>query len=301
MNSEVWVCGEVLIDLIPKNGERIPIVGGGPANTAKALAKLGFDACFIDGISTDTYGQMARKELLSDGVNIKYSKLIDKPTALAVVSLSNDGVASYEFLLKDTATFDFSTDWLPDPKINTPELLHIGTLATVVEPAASTLFKWAVEIGKKGKIVFDPNVRPAVIADRKKYQESVQRWASISDVIKMSTEDCQWLYPDLQLADVVRKFLSVKTKLIFVTKGEDGIVAFTKDEMVEVPAVNVNVADTVGAGDTVGAIVVEAILESGIENLKGERLKNVISRAAKAAAITVSRSGAKPPTKQEII
>lgn len=301
MNSEVWVCGEVLIDLIPKNGERIPIVGGGPANTAKALAKLGFDACFIDGISTDTYGQMARKELLFDGVNIKYSKLIDKPTALAVVSLSNDGVASYEFLLKDTATFDFSTDWLPDPKINPPELLHIGTLATVVEPAASTLFKWAVEIGKKGKIVFDPNVRPAVIADRKKYQESVQRWASISDVIKMSIEDYQWLYPDLQLVDVVRKFLSAKTKLIFVTKGENGIVAFTKDEMVEVPAVNVDVADTVGAGDTVGAIVVEAILESGIENLKGERLKNVISRAAKAAAITVSRSGAKPPTKQEII
>lgn len=301
MNSEVWVCGEVLIDLIPKNGERIPIVGGGPANTAKALAKLGFDACFIDGISTDAYGQMARKELLSDGVNIKYSKLIDKPTALAVVSLSNVGVASYEFLLKDTATFDFSTDWLPDPKINTPELLHIGTLATVVEPAASILFKWAVEIGKKGKIVFDPNVRPAVIADRKKYQESVQRWASISDVIKMSIEDYQWLYPDLQLADVVRKFLSVKTKLIFVTKGEDGIVAFTKDEMVEVPAINVDVADTVGAGDTVGAIVVEAILESGIENLKGERLKHVISRAAKAAAITVSRSGAKPPTKQEII
>lgn len=295
------MCGEVLIDLIPSGSERIPIVGGGPANTAKALSKLGFDACFIDGISTDNYGQMARKELLADGVNIKYSKLIDKPTALAVVSLNESGVASYEFLLKDTATFDFSNEWLPNPKVNTPAILHIGTLVTAVEPAASILYKWANEVGKSAKVVFDPNVRPAVIPDRKKYQESVERWAAISDVIKMSIEDAKWLYPDLNLNDVLKKFINEKTKLIVVTKGAGGIEAFTKHERVEVPAVVVNVADTVGAGDTVGAIVVEAIVEHGIENLRGEVLQRVISRAAKAAAITVSRSGAKPPTKQEII
>ena len=301
MSSEIWVCGEVLIDLIPSGTQRIPIVGGGPANTAKALSKLGFDACFIDGISTDSYGQMVRKELLADGVNIKYSKMIEKPTALAVVTLSEAGSATYEFLLKDTATFDFQTSWLPDSKSNPPALLHIGTLATVVEPAASTLFKWASEVSKNSIIVFDPNVRPAVISDRDNYKKAVERWLSISDVVKMSIEDANWLYPGKNLNEITKEWLSNKTKLIVVTKGEDGISAFTSDESFEVPAVKVSVSDTVGAGDTVGAIVVEAIVEIGLDNLKGEKLQSMLSRATKAAAITVSRSGAKPPTKNEII
>ena len=258
-------------------------------------------ACFIDGISTDSYGQMVRKELLADGVNIKYSKMIEKPTALAVVTLSEAGSATYEFLLKDTATFDFQTSWLPDSKSNPPALLHIGTLATVVEPAASTLFKWASEVSKNSIVVFDPNVRPAVISDRDNYKKAVERWLSISDVVKMSIEDANWLYPGKNLNEITKEWLSNKTKLIVVTKGEDGISAFTSDESFEVPAVKVSVSDTVGAGDTVGAIVVEAIVEIGLDNLKGEKLQSMLSRATKAAAITVSRSGAKPPTKNEII
>ena len=67
----IWVCGEVLIDLIPDaSGERTPHVGGGPANTAKALARLGHDVQFIDGISNDKYGQMSEKELLDDEVKL---------------------------------------------------------------------------------------------------------------------------------------------------------------------------------------------------------------------------------------
>ena len=71
MSNEIWVCGEALIDLIPKDGQKIAIVGGGPANTAKALARLGFDSYFIDGISSDAFGQMIKNELLNDGVNLK--------------------------------------------------------------------------------------------------------------------------------------------------------------------------------------------------------------------------------------
>ena len=99
--SQVWVVGEVLIDLIPYGSERKPIVGGGPANTAKALAKIGIDTQFIDGISTDDYGQMARDELVSTGVKLDYVKYSDKPTCLAIVSLSDSGSASYEFVIEN--------------------------------------------------------------------------------------------------------------------------------------------------------------------------------------------------------
>ena len=102
----IWVCGEVLIDLLPGTPERVAVVGGGPANTAKALARLGHDVHFIDGISTDAYGQSARAELLADEVKLDLALTSDKPTCLAIVSLGADGGATYEFKIDGTATFD---------------------------------------------------------------------------------------------------------------------------------------------------------------------------------------------------
>ena len=136
MSNQVWVCGEVVIDLIPDGTERKAVVGGGPANTAKALSKLGITTQFIDGISTDKYGQMALKELQKDGVLLDFVKFSDKPTCLAIVSLNSKGGATYEFVIDDTATFDFSHSWLPDAADKKPSLLHIGTLVTAIEPAA---------------------------------------------------------------------------------------------------------------------------------------------------------------------
>jgi fructokinase len=66
------------------------------------------------------------------------------------------------------------------------------------------------------------------------------------------------------------------------------------------PGVKVDVVDTVGAGDTVGAIIVEAMVQDGILSLQGEGLKKVLARAAAAAAITCSRAGAQPPYKHEL-
>ena len=298
--SQVWVSGEVLIDLIPDGSERKPIVGGGPANTAKALSKLGIDTQFIDGISSDQYGQMVKNELVTSGVKLDYVKYSDKPTSLALVSLSDSGSASYEFVIEKTATFDFSPDWLPNPQTERPSLLHIGTLATVIEPGATELFEWAQSVAKVAPIVFDPNIRPAVISDQKKYVMQVERWVSISSAIKVSDEDIRWLYPSLEIDQVINNWLAKGPSLIVVTYGDKGLAGYRVGEKVSVDAVKVVVADTVGAGDTVGAILVEAIVKDGLDTLSGLRLEMMLKRAAKAAAITVSRSGAKPPTPKEI-
>lgn len=298
--GQVWVVGEVLIDLIPDGSERKPIVGGGPANTAKALSKLGIDAQFIDGVSTDDYGQMIKEELVAPGVKLDYVKYLDKPTCLAIVSLSDRGSASYEFVIENTATFDFTPDWLPNPQNERPLLLHIGTLATVIEPGASVLFEWAQSVARVAPIVFDPNIRPAVISDRKHYLMQVERWVSISSVIKVSDEDIRWLYPSLEIEQVVDNWLAKGPSLIVVTYGDKGLAGHRVGEKVIVDAVKVLVTDTVGAGDTVGAILVEAIVKDGLDTLSGVRLEMMLKRAAKAAAITVSRSGANPPTLKEI-
>ena len=296
----IWVCGEVLIDLLPGNPERLAVVGGGPANTAKALARLGHDVEFIDGISTDAYGKSARAELLRDGVGLDLALTSDLPTCTATVSLSADGSASYEFLINGTATFAFDNSWLPDPERYKPEVLQIGTLVTIIEPSATVLYEWAVKVSEFAPIVFDPNIRPSVMPDLIKYRDEVEKWLKISSVVKFSEDDISALYPNEDPIGIAKACLEKGVQLVVITRGANGLVGITVDGVVEVPGIKVAVVDTVGAGDTVGAIIVEAIIQIGILNLSGSKLREVLHRAAVAAAITCSRAGAQPPRAFEL-
>jgi fructokinase len=293
----IWVCGEVLIDVLPTG----PVVGGGPANTAKALARLDHDVQFIGGISTDAYGQMARKELERDGVGLGLSLESDKPTCTATVHLDKAGSATYTFVIDGTATFDFSPLWLPDPEKLKPSVLHIGTLATVVEPGAATLFDWAVKCAEFAPIIFDPNVRPSFLGDREKYCQAVEKWVGISSLVKLSDEDIAWLYPDQSLDEVAHRWLEGETSLVVVTRGAKGIIGYTHGASEEVEGVRVDVVDTVGAGDTVGAILVEGVVQHSVAGLVRHTLNEVLHRAAVAAGITVSRAGAQPPRMHELV
>ena len=285
-SAEVWVAGEALIDLLPNGESKLPVVGGGPANTAKALSNLGFSTYFIGGISSDEYGKAITEELLEYGVDLRLANRSPLPTALAKVTLDRSGSASYEFKLAGTATFDFG-DWLPAGK---PAVLHVGTLATIVEPGATVLYEWAKRLSVP--IVFDPNIRSSVLSDREKYRSYFEKWVGISKVVKLSDADLEWL------GYSVTDLLKLGASLVVLTKGDVGISGYVEGEVVQVPAVTVTVVDTVGAGDTVGAIVVEALVK--YPELSGEILKRVLERAAKAAAITCSRAGAKPPTRSEL-
>jgi fructokinase len=299
----IWVCGEVLIDMIPVapgSEDRLPHVGGGPANTAKALARLGHDVHFIDGISTDQYGLAARKELSDDEVKLDLALTSDKPTCRAIVSLNENGGASYEFEIDGTATFDFSLEWLPDPSRYKPNVLHIGTLVTIIQPGADVLYDWALQVAEFAPIVFDPNIRPSVMGDRDLYEAAVEKWAAISSVIKVSDDDLAWLFPDKTVTEVATRWVNDGAALVVVTRGADGLIGFTADGAVEVPGAKITVVDTVGAGDTVGAFIVEAMVEKGILTLTGDVLAATLARAAVAAGITCSRKGAQPPYKHEL-
>ena len=287
----------MLIDILPTG----PVVGGGPANTAKALARLGHDVEFIDGISTDAYGVSARKELERDGVGLTLSLVSDKPTCTATVTLDSAGSASYQFLIDGTATFDFNDSWLPDPERLKPSVLHIGTLVTIVEPASSTLYQWAIKCAEFAPIVFDPNVRSSVVGDREKYRSAVEQWAVISSVIKLSDDDISWLYPDESMDQVAKRWIAAGSSLVVVTRGAQGIIGYTEHGYEEVESAKVTVVDTVGAGDTVGAILVEGIIKHSVNGLQGQVLSAVLHRAAIAAGITVSRAGAQPPRLHELV
>jgi len=179
--------------------------------------------------------------------------------------------------------------------------LHIGTLATVVEPGATVLFDWAVKCAEFAPIVFDPNVRPSFLGDRKKYCQAVEKWVGISSVVKLSDEDIAWLYPDQSLDEVAHRWLEGETSLVVVTRGVKGIIGYTHGASEEVEGVRVDVVDTVGAGDTVGAILVEGVVQHSVAGVVGHVLSEVLHRAAVAAGITVSRAGAQPPRMHELV
>ena len=286
----VWVAGEALIDLISHGGTTRAVVGGGPANTAKALAQLGIETFFIGGISQDSYGAQIESELAQSGVDLSLSLRSKLPTAIAVVQLNEAGSPEYEFKLENSATFDFRVEWLPK---GSPEVIYLGTLATIIQPGAKALFEWARS--QRVPIIFDPNVRPSVLVNRESYRASVERFASISKVVKVSSEDLNWLgYKSIS------NFFELGAKLVVVTDGEHGLSGFTASGKVTVPGVKVDVVDTVGAGDTVGAVLVEGLLKYGLEEMRDENLFAMLSRAAKAASVTCSRAGATPPTLSEL-
>ena len=292
----MWVCGEVLVDLINGVGH----IGGGPENTAIALARLGHQVEFIDGISSDQWGIAAKDELNLDGVGTRFCKFSDKPTCQAIVTLDQNGSATYEFVIDGTATFDFSADWLPDPYKHKPSLLHIGTLVTAIQPAASVLFDWALEVSELAPIIFDPNVRPAVIPDRENYRAQVEKWVDISAVVKVSEDDLTWLYPGEDHVEIAKRWIANDVSVVVITHGADGLTGLTAQGVVKAPGVKVDVVDTIGAGDTVGAVIAEAVKNIGLVELHGAALMVTLEKAARAAAITCSRKGANPPTSREL-
>jgi fructokinase len=285
-SAQIWVAGEALIDLLPNGESKLPVVGGGPANTAKALSNLGISVAFIGGISNDKYGKLIDAEFASYGVEISLINRSELPTALAEVEYGKSGSAKYSFSLEGTATFDFGS-WLPKGE---PAVLHIGTLATIVEPGASELWKWAS--GFSSPIIFDPNVRSSVLANRGKYRKQFERWAKLASIVKLSEEDLSWL------GYTIDEILNLGPELVVLTRGSMGLSGYRAGNRVDVDGVAVEVVDTIGAGDTVGAVIAEGIINHG--ELKGEVLQLVLQRAAKASAITCTRAGAKPPNLAEL-
>jgi fructokinase len=309
--SNVWVVGEVLVDLIPSTdgdtkidgNSYKPIVGGGPANTARAISKWGVPTSFIGGFSSDRFGHIAWSELTRDGVDLDLALESDLPTAKALLTFDEKGKAEYRFEVESTATFDFRRDWLPTEipsEIST--LIHFGSLATVVQPGADALFNWLLNLRNAKKppvIIFDPNVRTTFLDDPVQYREQFERWIALTDLVKASDEDLSLLYPEESYEAIVQAVLKDGPSHLVITCGENGIEGFTTNEHVTAPTYAVEVMDTVGAGDTVGAVIAGEIAREGLDSFSGDRFQSVLDLASRAAAITCSRQGANTPTREE--
>jgi fructokinase len=173
-------------------------------------------------------------------------------------------------------------------------------LVTAIEPGASVLFDWALEVSELAPVIFDPNIRPAVIPDRDLYRKQVEKWVGISSVVKVSEDDIAWLYPDRDDIEVAKEWVAGDVSVVVITRGANGLVGVTRTGVYTVPGFKVEVVDTIGAGDTVGAVIAEAVNQIGLDELDDGALLVSMEKAARAAAYTCTKKGAQPPTVKEL-
>lgn len=304
------VCGEALIDLVP-GGEADTwraIPGGGPANTAIALARLGAPAALLCRLSTDAFGRQLRAHLSGHGVDLEYAVEAGEPTTLAVVALDTAGSAEYAFYLNGTADWQWDTAELP----STPPLqaIHVGSLAAVMPPGDARLRAWTAQRRQSTVVCYDVNVRPAVNPDRAALTATVEQWLDLAHVVKVSDEDLAWLLPGEDPHEAIGRWTARHgLDLVLLTLGGRGAMAFAPGwaEPVRVPGVGVEVVDTVGAGDTFGAAALARLGDHGLlrspEQLAGldtGQARDVLGFAAAAAALACTAPGAQPPTRAEV-
>tara|TARA_B100001059_G_C17825923_1_gene581357 strand:+ start:507 stop:1430 length:924 start_codon:yes stop_codon:yes gene_type:complete len=306
----ILCCGEALIDLIPiedKDGNiaYAPHNGGSIYNACIALARLGSKVGFLGGISNDFFGQSIRDGLKQSNVSDLYSIYSDRPSTVAFVNL--DGLnPEYIFLDENSAGRMIRGHEISELK-DEINALHFGSISLIHEPAAATLENLAISESSNRIISLDPNIRPSQITDSSLHSERLCRMISHADIVKVSIEDLEWMFPNVSYRELALSWMKRGVAIVVITHGKNGSTAYSKHGVADVPSNTVKVSDTIGAGDTFMAGFLNFLDEknrltrSCINEVNQDEIEEALRFASKAASITVSRQGANPPWKKEII
>lgn len=307
----ILCCGEALIDMIPSvNTEGkpsfTPHAGGSVFNTAISLGRLRARTGFLSGVSSDLFGNLLRDALSGSHVDSSMAIVSDRPTTLAFVQLTN-GHATYTFYDENTAGRQLDPSNLPEVPEDT-STLYFGGISLISEPCAEFYTSLAVREASDRVIMVDPNIRASFIKDEGTYRARLDRLMSHADIVKVSDEDLNWIVPgSLSLTEKVSQICDMGPSLVILTKGGAGAAALARGrDMVNVKSRQVEVVDTVGAGDTFNAGVLAMLSELGLltkdalRRISDKDIERALEHGVRVAAITVSRSGANPPWAQEL-
>ncbi|MBL8589087.1 MAG: carbohydrate kinase [Methylobacteriaceae bacterium] len=304
------VAGEALYDVFPgaplRRGaiDMRAVVGGSPFNVAIGLARQGEEVALLAGVSTDPLGEGLAAHLIAEGVRADYLCRKPNPTTLALVALDAQGLPRYAFYGHEGADVALTAQDLPAPGAALSGV-HVGSYALVRAPAADTLAQ-LVAGAAGGLVTLDPNVRPTVEPDMGVWRRRIAALIPHAAVVKASDEDLARLAPGEPIDSVARGWLAAGPALVVVTRGAEGVAAFTRAHALRLPAAPVAVVDTVGAGDTFQATLIAGLLRAGarrrddVAALAPAEIERILVRAGRAAAITCGRRGADLPTAAEI-
>jgi len=303
-------CGDALIDFVPtRNAEGreavMPAVGGSCLNVAIGMARLGAPTGFVGGISTDLFGRMIADHAVASHVELGLATRSDRQTTLAFVRIVA-GESHYAFYDAETATrnWTYRRGSIPFADV---EALHVGSTTLVNDQGAAETKALIADALMSSTISFDPNCRPNLVKDMSAYLARMAEFAQSADLIKMSDVDFAYLFGDEPYQQRASALLGQGTSLVVITLGNNGAIAWHAGAgQIEVTAPKVEVADTIGAGDSFQAALLFALHKQGrlarqqLKAISADELRRALSFAANCAGLTCTRPGADPPWSREI-
>ena len=302
----ILAIGEALIDVVityeqPECPTEIP--GGSPANVALTLGRLDRPVALATWIGLDERGRLIDFHMYDSGVHVTGASRGASHTSTALARLDESGAASY--------TFDL--EWAPTAPIEVPEtaqIIEAGSISAIIEPGASAVLDALARGREHALIFFDPNARPSIMGEPAAALASLERFIALADVVKVSDEDIDWLTGGAPIDEVVDRWLGMGVSLVVVTRGKYGSeVAMASGLRFTKTPGDVEVVDTVGAGDSFMGGMIDAMWGMGLRGadarealrtLPEEQIRAIIDRASAVSDVTVSRKGANPPWAHEL-
>lgn len=283
-----YICfGEVLFDCLPSG----PVLGGAPLNVSYHLSQLGDEGWVLSALGKDELGDRAIREMEEKGQSISMIGRVEEPTGRADITLIN-GDADYTF------NYPCSWDVIPLPSVDFPkevDLIYFGTLAQRSPISRETLNTLLRRVKAK-EVFYDVNIRKDFYS-----KELILDGMERASILKVNDEELPFILTitgnnsgDFK-RDVESLAASYGLKYVIVTKGGDGSVVFGNGRWSEVGVEkNLNVVDTVGAGDSLSAGFCHTLFLNGDE-------KKALMVGSKIAGFVVTRKGAMPEYPEALI
>jgi fructokinase len=273
--------------------------GGGPANTATALARLGTPTRFLGRLAADPFGRLFRERLAGSGVDLADCVAAAEPSTLAIAALDADGQAAYSFHAEGTADFQWQPAELAAVDLTGTRAVHTGSLALACTPGAEAVEEFLARARAHATVSIDPNLRPLLVAPEH-YRARIAHWCTLADILRLSADDLALLSPGTAAEAACDAWHELGVPLVVLTLGEHGALASLHGERVTVEAVRTRVVDTVGAGDAFTAGLLhrfssEDRLGGRLTGLTLDQVADACRFAARVAALTCAVAGANPP------
>jgi fructokinase len=301
--SNSLVIGEAITDVVVTDGTAVDHAGGSPLNVAYGVARLGLRSSLVTRIGDDARGDALAEHVRASGAQLSLPAVRGAVSATATTTIDEKGGAHY----------DFDIEWLlPELHLDLAgfSLAHLGSIAAFLQPGAAVAEDLITRARSTAIVTYDPNIRPQLLSDVSTTRSDVERQLALVDLAKASDEDLAWLYPDLAFETALERWLELGPAVAVVTRGAEGAFAVSRSGVrLAVPGVATQLVDTIGAGDSFMAALITGLAMEGLDGassrsaLQGigeQQLTRIVTRATVAAAITVSRAGANPPTAAEL-
>lgn len=298
------VIGEALIDVVRRaDGEVSEHPGGSPANVALGLGRLGREVELLTCLSHDGYGGEIQRWLRNSNVELVPGSDRALATSLATATLDDHGDATY--------SFDFTWELPVDVEISPDtHVVHTGSLAATQAPGAEDTFELFASLQPQATLTYDANPRPRLMGTSQEAWGKIRRFIELADVIKLSKHDLEWLLPAADPTATAQQWLEDGAGLVFITRGRQGATVYSRQGALTKRAPSVSIVDTVGAGDAFMSAIIDGLWTANLlgrenreklDSIDLNTLSQIIDHCIKVSVKTLTRAGANPPRKSDLL